>query len=119
MEAELVTELPNGDGWQYEPKWDDLNAGETVFPPRAPFFFCARLSQRAPQVGALPEDLDPGNLPVPHNPFPTAAHAAASTGWLDSSACRYLRTSTTAAIAAAKQIPALTFIAKVRPSTKA
>src|ERR671939_1164803 len=22
MEAELVTELPDGDGWQYEPKWD-------------------------------------------------------------------------------------------------
>src|SRR5918997_154363 len=22
MEAELVSELPEGDGWQYEPKWD-------------------------------------------------------------------------------------------------
>ena len=22
MEAELVRELPVGDGWQYEPKWD-------------------------------------------------------------------------------------------------
>ncbi len=22
MEAELVRELPTGDGWQYEPKWD-------------------------------------------------------------------------------------------------
>ena len=22
MEAELVEELPKGDGWQYEPKWD-------------------------------------------------------------------------------------------------
>ena len=22
MEAQLVTELPRGDGWQYEPKWD-------------------------------------------------------------------------------------------------
>jgi len=22
MEAELVKELPSGDGWQYEPKWD-------------------------------------------------------------------------------------------------
>jgi hypothetical protein len=22
MEAELVRELPPGDGWQYEPKWD-------------------------------------------------------------------------------------------------
>src|ERR671917_2698771 len=22
MEAELVAELPTGDGWQYEPKWD-------------------------------------------------------------------------------------------------
>src|SRR5579884_3687894 len=22
MEAELVRELPDGDGWQYEPKWD-------------------------------------------------------------------------------------------------
>src|SRR5215204_5266365 len=22
MEAELVGELPDGDGWQYEPKWD-------------------------------------------------------------------------------------------------
>ncbi len=22
MEAELVRELPEGDGWQYEPKWD-------------------------------------------------------------------------------------------------
>ena len=22
MEAELVNELPEGDGWQYEPKWD-------------------------------------------------------------------------------------------------
>ena len=22
MEAQLVRELPEGDGWQYEPKWD-------------------------------------------------------------------------------------------------
>ena len=22
MEAELVRELPTGEGWQYEPKWD-------------------------------------------------------------------------------------------------
>ena len=22
MEADLVRELPEGDGWQYEPKWD-------------------------------------------------------------------------------------------------
>jgi hypothetical protein len=40
MEAELVTELPEGD-WQYEPKWDGLSVGETMFPPRAPFFFVA------------------------------------------------------------------------------
>jgi len=38
MEAELVRELPEGDGWQYEPKWDGLNVGETMFPPRTPFF---------------------------------------------------------------------------------
>jgi hypothetical protein len=38
MEAELVTELPEGD-WQYEPKWDGFSVGETRFPPRAPFFF--------------------------------------------------------------------------------
>ena len=40
MEAELVTELPTGD-WQYEPRWDGLSAGETMFPPRAPFFFAS------------------------------------------------------------------------------
>src|ERR671926_1875595 len=35
MEAELVRELPEGDGWQYEPKWDGFrgvieNAGEEL-----------------------------------------------------------------------------------------
>jgi hypothetical protein len=49
MEAELVTELPEGD-WQYEPKWDAFSAGETMFPPRAPFFFSVgpRLACKAP-----------------------------------------------------------------------
>jgi ATP-dependent DNA ligase len=27
MEAELVRELPEGDGWQYEPKWDGFRGG--------------------------------------------------------------------------------------------
>jgi ATP-dependent DNA ligase len=35
MEAELVRELPEGDGWQYEPKWDGFrgvleNAGREL-----------------------------------------------------------------------------------------
>src|SRR5712664_4115472 len=35
MEAELVRELPEGDGWQYEPKWDGFrgvleNAGKEL-----------------------------------------------------------------------------------------
>ena len=35
MEAELVRELPDGDGWQYEPKWDGFrgvleNAGDAL-----------------------------------------------------------------------------------------
>src|SRR5262249_27898499 len=35
MEAELVRELPEGDGWQYEPKWDGFrgvleNAGDEL-----------------------------------------------------------------------------------------
>jgi hypothetical protein len=50
-------------------------AEETMFPPRVPFFSWARLSPRAPQVGAQPEDLDWGNLPVPPGP-PPHAHAA-------------------------------------------
>jgi hypothetical protein len=48
--------------------------GETVFPPRAPFFFRARLSQRAPRVGAQPEDLVWRNLPVPPEPPPQGTH---------------------------------------------
>jgi hypothetical protein len=48
--------------------------GETTFPPRAPFFFWTRLSQRAPQVGAQPEDRVWGNLPVPPEPPPQLAH---------------------------------------------
>jgi hypothetical protein len=49
MEAELVNELPEGD-WQYEPKWDGLSTGETMFPLRAPFFFHATptLARAAP-----------------------------------------------------------------------
>jgi hypothetical protein len=46
MEAELIEELPDPDGWQYEPKWDGLNAGETMFPPRPPFFADATQSSR-------------------------------------------------------------------------
>jgi ATP-dependent DNA ligase len=26
MEAKLVSELPDGDGWQFEPKWDGFRA---------------------------------------------------------------------------------------------
>ena len=46
------------------------NAGETVFPPRAPFFFQVPL-------GASTEDSNWGNLTVPPFPFPAIAHAIA------------------------------------------
>jgi hypothetical protein len=51
-----------------------------MFPPRAPFFFRARLSQRAPQVGgAQPEDHVWGNLSVPPGPPPNG-HPTESAG---------------------------------------
>src|SRR5206468_12761892 len=82
-------------------------AGETVFPPRAPFFFWARLSQRAPRVGAQPEDLDPGNLPVPHNPLHAAFHAAlASPGLTCSTAAR--KRPSSGPIPAAERFPGAT-----------
>ena len=37
--------------------------GETMFPPRAPFFW-VRLSSRGPQVTACAEEIEWGNLPV-------------------------------------------------------
>src|SRR5207248_4105005 len=40
-------------------------------------------------MGAQPEDFDPENLPVPHNPLPAAFHAAlASPGLTCSTAAR-------------------------------
>ncbi len=36
MEAQLVSELPVGDGWQYEPKWDGFAHGETHGSPVDP-----------------------------------------------------------------------------------
>src|SRR5204862_4518259 len=57
-------------------------AGETMFPPRAPFFFFwARLGMRA-VIGTPTEDFDPGNLPVPHNPLRQSAHADCRTSWM-------------------------------------
>jgi len=45
--------------------------GETVFPPRAPFFK-PRLSARGAQVAACAEETHGGNLPVsPEAPSPT------------------------------------------------
>ena len=51
-----------------------------MFPPRAPFFFYARLPRRAAQVGTSGQDFDPGNLPVPHNPLPNVAFHATFSG---------------------------------------
>ena len=42
--------------------------GETMFPPRAPFFFQVRLGSAS--------DFKQGNLPVPPGPLHSAAHAA-------------------------------------------
>jgi hypothetical protein len=50
--------------------------GETMFPPRAPFFMC-RLSPRAAEIAAWAEENTRGNLPV--SPFaPSTAHWAKS-----------------------------------------
>ena len=47
-------------------------AGETMFPPRAPFFR-DRLSPRAAEIAAWAEEIHGGNLPV--SPFaPSTAH---------------------------------------------
>jgi hypothetical protein len=46
--------------------------GETMFPPRAPFFMC-RLSPRAAEIAAWAEENKRGNLAV--SPFaPSTAH---------------------------------------------
>ncbi len=48
--------------------------GETMFPPRAPFFE-ARLGPRGAQVAACAEEKERGNLPV--SPVaPSAAHGS-------------------------------------------
>jgi hypothetical protein len=45
-------------------------AGETMFPPRAPFFR-DRLSPRAAEIAAWAEEMKRGNLPVsPYAPSP-------------------------------------------------
>ena len=46
--------------------------GETMFPPRAPFFW-ERLSARGAQVAAYAEENKRGNLPVPPG-APSPAH---------------------------------------------
>jgi hypothetical protein len=48
--------------------------GETMFPPRAPFFL-AGLASRGAQVAACAEELKRGNLPVPSD-APSTAHEA-------------------------------------------
>jgi hypothetical protein len=48
-------------------------AGETMFPPRAPFF-SVRLSTRGAPVAACTEEIERGNLPVPPV-APSPAHS--------------------------------------------
>src|SRR5207248_2282496 len=52
--------------------------GETMFPPRAPFFSYVRLGAHGNEVVVRAEDHWRGNLPVPPNPFHATAHAVAA-----------------------------------------
>ena len=52
--------------------------GETMFPPRAPFFWSVRFDARAAEIAANVEEFERGNLPVSPSPFREAAHAASS-----------------------------------------
>jgi hypothetical protein len=47
--------------------------GETMFPPRAPFFMCCR-SPRAAEIAAWAEENKRGNLPVSPEAAPSLAH---------------------------------------------
>jgi hypothetical protein len=50
MEAQLVNELPVGDGWQYKPKWDGFAHGETHGSPVSPLL--RRFSRSSRCVGS-------------------------------------------------------------------
>ena len=50
MEAQLVNELPLGEGWQYEPKWDGFAHGETHGSPVGPLLH--RFSRSYRSVGS-------------------------------------------------------------------
>ena len=63
MEAELVRELPTGDGWQYEPKWDGFRGVlETVGPELALWSRNGR-----PLLRYFPELRQLGDLLPPHS----------------------------------------------------
>jgi len=63
MEAELVRELPAGDGWQYEPKWDGFRGVlENLSPELALWSRNARpLLRYFPELRPLGELLPPGS----------------------------------------------------------
>ncbi|HVC87049.1 MAG TPA: ATP-dependent DNA ligase [Gaiellaceae bacterium] len=63
MEAELVRELPLGDGWQYEPKWDGFRGVfENVGPELAMWSRSGRpLLRYFPELRPLGELLPPGS----------------------------------------------------------
>jgi hypothetical protein len=73
--AELVQagHAANLQSWQVVARLRLAPVGETMFPPRAPFFK-ARLSSRAAERAAAAEEKERGNLPVspdapsPHRP---------------------------------------------------
>jgi ATP-dependent DNA ligase len=63
MEAELVSELPDGDGWQYEPKWDgfrgvleNVGGGVRLWSRNA-----RPLLRYFPELGELAERMPPGS----------------------------------------------------------
>src|SRR6266568_1991085 len=62
--------------------------GETMFPPRAPFFR-DRLNPRAAEIAAGAEERNRGNLPVSPEPLPHVAfHATCSGARLSTSRSR-------------------------------
>src|SRR5207244_6089803 len=67
---------PRGSSRCHLPRLRLGRVGETMFPPRTPFFRSVRLDARADEIAANVEEFERGNLTVYPSPFQEAAHAA-------------------------------------------